>query len=361
MKLLIGYLLLFCSVIYANTGDDILKNYQSKLFMLPLIQQEHFSSRMYAITGDQQYLNPVVIYLFILSAKFKSLVMNLDNEVMISDENDKLLFINDFDTEKKKIRMKKISQYKRTAFYLNFLILLKKIYFYKLEKTALFPNIENGKLYLKSRISDFEEFLLDKENIQIYGAQLINNIYYLYDLEIVDLRSRFTTEFKNTFPDSEDNTLSTAAYTSKIYSMTHFIIAASNYYQEKPDSQAFNWIIDYFEKNIDEIIRRTENDIIVEVGVSFMLVDKGNSSAVTKIKAYLSKVYSPKFKMIPSKEMASQFDLIKGEHRNILAIMLFKWPKKLTPITSSTLLDLLSRDFALNETNMEVNYKFNMI
>jgi hypothetical protein len=353
MKLLILSLFFFSSFTYANIGDEILANYKSKLYRLPLVQQEHFSSRMYTITGNKHYLNPIVLYLFVLSAKFKSLVPNLNNELMIQDENKKLLFINDLDTEKKKIRIRKIS--------LNFLVVIKKIYFYQLEKTALFPNIQNGKSYLQAHISDLEQFLLDKENIMIYGAQLINYVYYLYDLDIVDLRECFVDEFKKTFPNSEDSKLSTLDYTSKIYTMTHFIIAASNYYQQKPNEQSFNWIIDYFENNIDEIISRTENDIIVEVGVSFMLVNKENSPAVNKIKAYLSNAYSAKYKMLPSKDEAFKYDLVRGEHRNILAIMLFKWPKKLTPITSETLMDMLSRDFVLNDFNQEIHYKFNLI
>ncbi len=111
MKPLILCLLLISSIAHANIGDQILAKYKSKLYRLPLVQQEHFSSRMYTITGNKHYLQPVIIYLFVLSSKFKSLVTNLNNELMIQDENRKLLFISDFDTEKKKIRIKKISQY----------------------------------------------------------------------------------------------------------------------------------------------------------------------------------------------------------------------------------------------------------
>lgn len=359
MKYLVIFLLFCFSCAQANIGDNILKHYQHRLYKLPFIQQEHFSLRMYTITGDERYLNPVVIYLYFLSSKFRALNNILGNEELIEDENKRLLLINEFDTDKKKLRIKKIEQSNGIAFYMNFLILVRKIYFYKLEKTPLFANIDLANRFLKVRENTFEQFILDEENIVLYGAQLVNYVYYLLDLGIVDLRTPYTKKFKQAFPDKKDSQLSALDYAAKIYGMTHFIIAASNYYQKNPEDPSLNWITHYFEEHIDEIIKRTENDVIAEVGVCLMLANRNHSLAVKKIKSYLKKAYDEKHGMIPSKEQS--FDLAQGEHRNILTIMLFKWPIKLTPIPVAMMQKILARGFVLDENSMEINFGFNLI
>lgn len=352
--------LLFClSTAQANTGDDILKHYQSRLYRLPFVQQEHFSLRMYTITGDERYLNPMIMYLYLLSNKYRALTLNLNKDTFLEEENKRLVTVNEFDTDKKKLRMKKIDQYHGVAFYMNYLILIKKIYFYKLEKTVLFPNIDEALRFLKANEAQFESFLLNDETIVLYGAQLINYVYYLLDLGIVDLRAPYTKQFRQIFPDERDGDLSPLDYAAKIYGMTHFVIAASNYYQETVDSSELDWIADYFETHVDEIIKRSEHDVIAEVGVSLMLQKHHHGRAVKKIKAYLSKAYDAKQGLIPNKE--GDFDLVRGEHRNILAIMLFLWPDKLTPVPQTLIKKILSRGFVLDENNMEINFGFKLI
>ncbi|MGQ3890532.1 DUF3541 domain-containing protein [Legionella sp. CNM-4043-24] len=359
MKFLVIFLLFCFSSAEANIGDDILKHYQARLYRLPFVQQEHFSLRMYTITGDERYLNPMIMYLYLLSNKYRALTPNLDKDNLLEEENRRLLSINEFDTDKKKMRMKKIEQFPGVAFYMNYLILIKKIYFYKLDKTPLFPNIDQAIRYLKANESRFEPFLLDDENIVLYGAQLVNYVYYLLDLGIVDLRDPYSKKFRQIFPDSQDGQLSSLDYAAKIYGMTHFIIAASNYYQTRVDDPTLNWITEYFETHIDEIIKRSENDVIAEVGVCLMLLSREHSVAVAKIKAHLNKAYDPRHGFIPDKEQ--YFDLSRGEHRNILTIMLFKWPEKLTPIPQTLIQKILSRGFVIDDNNMEINFGFKLI
>lgn len=359
MKYII-FCFLFChSLAYANIGDDILAHYQSRLYRLPYVQQEHFSIRMYTLTGDERYLNPVVVYLYLLSTKFKAITRDLDNNTMIDDENRRLLSVSDSDTDKKKLRVKKIERADGIAFYMNYLILVKKIHFYKLEKTPLFPEVDTALNYLKAKEPDFERFLLDKESIKLYGAQLINYVYYLHELDIVDLRERYARSFRKVFPDSKDDTLSSLDYAAKIYGMTHFIIAASDYYQTNPTDPSLNWITGYFEAHVDEIIKRTENDVIAEVGVCLMLAGKQHSPAVSKIREYLEKAYDSKLGLIPAKDGSA--DLAQGEHRNILAIMLFKWPEKRTRIPDAMMQKLFDRGFALDGSTMKIHFGFNLI
>ena len=65
------FLFLFSSLCNASIGDQILKEYQSKFYTLPITRQEHFSMRMYALTGNEEYLNPIINYIYILSNRYK--------------------------------------------------------------------------------------------------------------------------------------------------------------------------------------------------------------------------------------------------------------------------------------------------
>ncbi len=342
------------SICYATIGDRILKNYQSKMYALPLIKQEHFSIRMYALTGNEEYLNPVISYLYLLADRYRYLLDNLKSDTIIENENKRLLTITELDTDKTKDRIRKSLKFPRIAYYLNLLILINKIYSYHLEDTPLFPDTLTAINFLKTKENDLKNYLLDEENIKIYGAQLVNYVYYLYQLGIVDLREPYTNQFKIVFPDTEDTRLTDLEYSAKIYGMTHFIISASRFYQSRLSPDSFEWITTYFKNHISEIIARTENDVIAEVGVCFMLIKNSDINTINIIKSYLSTVYSRTYRMIPDKK--NSFDLDKGEHRNILTIMLFNWPERLTKTPSGLLQKMKEKGFVVNEEGTKITY-----
>lgn len=326
------------------------------MYVLPITQQEHFAVRMYALTGNEEYLNPIINYLYLLNDRYRYLYKNLKNNTIIEGENQRLLSITESDSEKTKKRIKKSLKFPKIAYYLNLLILTNKIYFYHLEETPLFPDTPEVIHFLKTKDNDFKQFILDKGNIKIYGAQLINYVYYLYDLGIIDLRKPYTTKFKNIFPDKQDTQLSDLEYSAKIYGMTHFILSASRYYQIKLCPKSFKWITTYFKTHINEIITRTDHDIIVEVGVCLMLIQKNDLKTINKIKSYLKTVYNKTYHMLPNKE--NSFDFIKGEHRNILTIMLFNWPNKLTKVPDSLLQTMIEKNYNLNADGSKITYGF---
>ena len=354
VRSLIIILFLFNSLCYANIGEQILKEYQSKFYALPVAHQEHFAIRMYALTGNEEYLNPIINYLYFLGGRYRYLSKNLQNDMVIEAENKRLLSIVESDSEKTKRRIEKSLKFSRIAYYLNLLILTNKIYFYHMEETPLFPETLKIINFLKAKNNDFKKFILDEENIKIYGAQLINYVYYLYDLGIIDLRISYTQKFKKVFPDSQDARLSDLDYSAKIYGMTHFILSESRYYQKKLEPNSFNWITTYFKTHMDEIIVRTEYDVIAEVGVCLMLIQDSDLKAINKIKSHLNSSYNKNYHMLPNKE--NSFDFIRGEHRNILTIMFFNWPNKLTEVPKSLLQIMLEKNFILSEYDSKITY-----
>ncbi len=354
MYYLIILLFFFNTLSNADISEKILKEYQSKLYTLPITHQEHFSVRMYTLTGKEEYLNPIINYLYLLSDRYHHLYVMSQNEQMIEEENKRLLSISDNDTEKTKQRIEKSLKFPRIAYYLNLLILTNKIYFYHMEKTPLFPHTKKIISLLKTKKNDFKLFILDEENIKIYGAQLINYVYYLYDLGIIDLRSDYTQKFQSVFSNNQDNLLSDSDFSAKIYGMTHFILSESRYYQKELRPNSFKWITNYLKTHIDEIITRTEHDVVVEVGITLLLAKEYDLKIINKIKLYLENNYDKNYFILPNKEKS--FDIIRGEHRNILTIMLYKWPKNLTKMPTTLFEAMLMKNFVFDDDHSKITY-----
>ncbi|WP_153448773.1 DUF3541 domain-containing protein [Vibrio algicola] len=172
---------------------------------------------------------------------------------------------------------------------------------------------------------DFTPMATDHDMIRAWAAQQANQVYWLRQLGEQDVVEAFIQAFKDTYPDAQDKQLSDQQYANKIYGMTHIIFAASEYYQKQldPKNKEFDWIYAYFSHNIDTIIKRTKHDVIAEVGISFLLAGKLNDPALLKAQQNIAEAIDFKHGMIPSTD--GDFEVAKGEHRNVLAIMLLNW------------------------------------
>jgi len=90
------------------------------------------------------------------------------------------------------------------------------------------------------------------------------------------------------------------------------------------DRKDFAWILDYFEQNIETILARTKPDVYGEVGLCFLLAKDKDNQALKKIKDAIVADINPQKGMILSVKGGD--NLPKGEHRNVIAIMLLDWP-----------------------------------
>jgi hypothetical protein len=52
------------------------------MYALPIVKQEHFAIRMYALTGQEEYLNPVINYLYLLGDRYRYLLDNIKNDTI---------------------------------------------------------------------------------------------------------------------------------------------------------------------------------------------------------------------------------------------------------------------------------------
>lgn len=304
-------------------GEEIRNRYESRLETLSLSKQRHFSQRLYRITGNEKYLPWNLPYARQLLGELRVDIagLNVPGYALVRSRQ----VVEDYGsrTEKQRARKKMLGEWGEIAYAKNLAFRLVQAKYYGLLDEAFLPGYERALDYLASL--DFQSFLTDPEVFRVYSAQVANQLYYLHELGVADYREQVIAAFRERYPPSRDAELSKAEYRNKIYGMTHFVIAASRYYQQPVDSAEFSWVLKEFEANLERILQRTKEDIYTEVALSFLLAGKSGHEAVERIKLELAESYDPHARMVPSEEGVIK-GLAAGEHRNVLAIMLFCWP-----------------------------------
>lgn len=317
----------FGNDIYRETADNIRTTIESSLFTLPPDIQEHYAARMYRVTGDNEYLYPILYNLRIILDQFIADADRLSDSAYVQRRVNQLLDEFKGGSRKNRHRRKLFEDAGHMIFYLDLLHTCNKIKEYKVPDPDIRERYDSTIGYLRK--IDFASFLTDQDVIRIYAAQAVNYVYYLYDLGIVDLRDRYRLAFRDAFPDADDDIMSSLEYKDKIYGLTHFVFAASSYYQRYIDPSDFKWILDYFAANIDRITKETKEDIIAEVGICFCLAGKKDDPTAQKCRDAILSSVDHERGMIPS--ASGDYSLEKGEHRNVLAVMLLSWPDDLDP------------------------------
>ena len=170
---------------------------------------------------------------------------------------------------------------------------------------------------------DFKKYATDDAMIKAWAAQLANQVYWLRQLGEQDVVDDFVEAFKLAYPDEKDAALSKQQYGNKIYGLTHILLADSKYYQRPLKESDHQWIYDYLRNNIDTILEKTKEDIISEVGITFLLAGLENDPVVYKTQKHIQDDINRQKNMVPSTTEGT--DLTDGEHRNVLAIMLLDW------------------------------------
>ena len=169
---------------------------------------------------------------------------------------------------------------------------------------------------------DFEKVFTDEQMIRAWGAQLANQVYWLNDLGLGDWRRSFAKAVEEVYAPEKDLTISDQQFENKIYTLTHIIIAASGYYKRVVTSVEYQTIINYFKKNVEEILKRCKEDVIIEVGLCLLLTNQAHEE-LGLIREYIYKQVNTTHHMILSKNGNAKFS--QGEHRNIIAILLLDW------------------------------------
>ncbi|WP_258364072.1 DUF3541 domain-containing protein [Halomonas sp. LBP4] len=308
---------------HRQAGLAIQAVYEAALPELPPNKQRHYAQRLYRITGDDRYLE--------LNREYgQRLLQQLDEEIAgladpghAAERSREIVEAYSQRTAKQRARRKMLADWGEIAFAKQLLFRLVQA-----EYHGLLPEIENlerAREYLAG--VDWRPFFVDPEVMRIYAAQVANQVMFLHQLGIADLRREVVEAFRRQYPAGSTRQLSEQEYRNKLYGMTHFVIAASRYYQQRVDAEEFAWVLEAFERDIEGILARATEDIQAEVALSFLLAGREEHPVVNRVSDALVAAIDPAAGMIPSPSGST--DLARGEHRNVLAIMVLRWPETL--------------------------------
>ncbi|OAN13718.1 hypothetical protein A3K86_14200 [Photobacterium jeanii] len=304
---------------YKRDAHLIRQTFEQELYTLSAFKMGHFGLRMYRQTQDSKYKAAIWADMARVASTLNKAAYEVNTPEKIAEYAQERLdnYAND-DSERTQRR------YKATKRMPEYLVIgvgltgsMARAHEYGLAHQA------DDTLRKIIRQYDFKKYATDIEMIHAWAAQLANQVYWLRQLGEQDVVDDFVTAFKQAYPDSMDSQLSKQQYMNKIYGLTHIIIADSQYYQKTVNEAEHQWIYDYYRNNIDTIIERTNEDVLAEVGLNFLLAGKENDPVVNKIRNVIQKSINRQHGMIATRK--GTFNLEKAEHRNLLAIMLLDW------------------------------------
>ncbi|KEQ18361.1 DUF3541 domain-containing protein [Endozoicomonas numazuensis] len=304
---------------YKDDADLIRKTYESELYSISYFKMAHYGLRMYRQNPDPKFKTAIWVDLARVASQ-----LNTSANEMYTDEQIKAYSLQrsenyqDTDPEREILRraaLKKNPEYVYLA--VGLLGSMARADEYGLKHK------NDEKLHAIFKRYDFKRYVTDPQMIEAWAGQMANHVYWLKQLGEQDVTEAFSQSFRQTYPDSKDPELSEQQYNNKLYGLTHIIFGASEYYQHSVKEENFQWIYDYFRNNIDTLLNRAKEDVIAEVGITFLLAGLDNDPALEKVRKHIQASIDPKEGMIPSKD--GGFELTYGEHRNVLAIMLLDW------------------------------------
>ena len=313
---------------YSNIAKAIRAKYDQELGNLDDYKASHYTARIYRISGAETYLT----YNFRDLRNMKSQVEQL---LQAAKNKNKFLYSKEKVDEwsakatdqsaifRAELRRKSLDIAPSLPYYLSGLSQLRRSLGYRI----CHPWFDQLKEQILAH--DFTRTLSDSFIIKAWAAQLANTVVWIAQLGGEDYRDGFLDVLRTVYPDDSDILLSTQQYENKIYSLTHMILASSQYYQYHINRNDFAWIFDYFDSNIDTIVSRAKADVVAEVGIAYLLAREFDNPALEKTKQNIARQYDKTYRMIPGVD--GDYNISAGAHRNILAIMLLSSPRRFIP------------------------------
>ncbi|MCW8331191.1 DUF3541 domain-containing protein [Photobacterium sp. SDRW27] len=304
---------------YQQDAALIRQTYETNLYTLPAFKMGHYGLRMYRQTQDAKYGAAIWSDMARVASRLNKFATEVYTPDQIKAYSDiRIQNYGKKDDVRGKLRYA-VTQSQPEYLYLGVDLLgsMARANEYGLKHR------EDEKLRQVIRRYDFAEYATDPEMIRAWAAQLANQVYWLRQLGEQDVVDEFIAAFKATYPDKKDADLTDQQFMNKIYGLTHIIFAASEYYQHPIKEREYQWIYDYYRKNIDTILLRSKEDVIAEVGINFLLAGLESDPVVAKTRKAIQESIDRKAGMVPS--VNGETELLDGEHRNVLTIMLLDW------------------------------------
>ena len=304
---------------FKQDAQLIRDTYEAKLFTLPAFKSGHYGLRMFRQTLDNKYAAAVWSDMARVASRLNKFASEIYTPEQIrAYSNTRIESYLDETGERSKLRYEATKQMPEYL-YLGVSLLgsMARANEYGLKHR------EDSKLRQVIRRYNFTRYATNETMIKAWAAQLANQVYWLRQLGEQDVVNEFISAFRKTYPDNSDCKLSEQQFGNKIYGLTHIIFAASAYYQYPINEQDFQWVYDYYRNNINMIIARAKADVIAEVGINFLLAGLDDDPVVLQTQKTIQQALNREHGLVPS--VTGDVELISGEHRNVLAIMLLDW------------------------------------
>lgn len=302
---------------YQKSAQVILQTYRENAFLLSPAKSGHMGLRLYKNYKSREYRYQL-LQGAIASAHRLDKIANAGFELDSLQEY--ALQLNakyKGSTTKKRLRKACLEKYPMYNLIAN--KVLRNVL--RLQELGLYHS-EHDHFVALLQSYDFKSVFTDSDMIRAWGAQLANQVYWLYQLDLGDYREDFRKSVNEVYPAAMDDSLSKQQFENKIYTLTHIIIAASAYYSHTLDYSEYSDIVDYFRVEVNTIIDRCKEDVIIETGLSLLLVDDAFPE-IAQIRDHIVSKIDPEAEMILS--VSGSDDIPLGEHRNIIAVLLLDW------------------------------------
>ncbi|SNY96890.1 DUF3541 domain-containing protein [Halomonas sp. hl-4] len=311
--------------IQREAGLAIQEVYEQALPTLSEDKQRHFTQRLYRLTGEQRWRPLNHAYGERIVVRLEEDIAGLAEPGYAADRSRAIVADYSQLTAKHRARRAMLGEWGEMAFARELLFQLVQAEYY-----GLLPAIENHEQALSYLAEvDWTAFLTDPGVIGIYAAQVANQAYFLHQLGVMDLRREVEAAFRRHYPPERVAGLNDAEYRNWLYGLTHFVIADSRYYQREVDPEEHAWVLEALERETANILDRGTADIQAEVALVFLLAGREDHPLVGRVREVLAAAVDPASGIIPSS--SGRGDLESGEHRNVLAIMVLRWPDRLHP------------------------------
>lgn len=313
--------------VYQQAATEIQSIYEAQFEALSDDKQRHFAQRIWRLTGDPEYLALNEAYGERLLGELAEYDDIVSSPEKLSERNREMLESYPVRTTKQRRRQVMFSERSEMMVPKHLLFRLAQANYHDL--LGELPPERLARLEAAVMAVDWKDFLTDPEVLSVYGAQVANNVAFLNQLGLVDLRSDVVQAFQQLYPSERIDTLSRAEYYNWLYGMTHIVIAYSHYYQRLVPEEQVAWIIEALVRQEDKLLDSVKEDILAEVALSLQLTGREDLPLVDAIRNHLLESRDADAGIIPAAD--GSLDLEDGEHRNVLAIMVLGWEGQLFP------------------------------
>jgi len=298
-----------------NLVDKVERSYLSNYQKLPVDLQAHFAERYYKVKGKMVNKEAIEQVLHKKRKFLDDYIDKSDNEK--GEYKHRLDRIRSYQKEdpRQLARLKRRERYYQgnSAAYVNAMLIWNFYKIYHLTRDREFFNKYHEKIRL---LLEQEEANLH-EHFMINSILVINNVFVMKHIGLEDQSGQIYSILENIRIDENFNSL------DYLYSLTHIIIALSDFYQRFLDREEVaknSFILKYFMDNMDNILEDANIDIICEIGLCFELCGRKEIKIRQLITDYLVQRYNPKYSLFTE---GSSISLADMEHSNILAVMYY--------------------------------------